>query len=86
MAALEEKKYELAKNLLPYSELDEQDEHGNTALHIAVDQDPSEPWDACIIALLSEGADDILTNQNDNTAETLLDNKESESIEPYYVD
>ena len=76
MVALQEKKYELAKALLPHSELDVQDAQGNTPLHIVANQAQSEERDAWLITLLSKGADDSITNQENNTAEMMLEAKE----------
>ena len=76
MVALQEKKYELAKALLPHSELDVQDAQGNTPLHIVANQAQSEERDAWLITLLSEGADDSITNQENNTVEMMLETQE----------
>ena len=77
MLALSQGKYAIAEILLPHSTLNSQDALGNTPLHHAVSQAASKMRDSFIVNLLGHGMNDTLTNEEDKTAEALLDAKES---------
>lgn len=70
---IQQAKYAISKTLLPYSDINSQDNEGNTALHYLATQTASSEQYALMITLLSRGINDTLANKNNQTAEQILE-------------